>query len=86
MIRLQYPWFTRSSVGGCFGGELKRAGYDGIVVTGASETVVRLCIRDDEVSILPADDLLKSAGICAQRGCSLQNRGAFAFRPVKRRS
>jgi aldehyde:ferredoxin oxidoreductase len=52
-----YPWFTRSSIGGYFGGELKRAGYDGIVVTGASETPVRVHICDDEVSILPADDL-----------------------------
>jgi aldehyde:ferredoxin oxidoreductase len=52
-----YPWFTRSSIGGRFGGELKRAGYDGIVVTGASETPVQVRIRDDEVSILPADGL-----------------------------
>jgi aldehyde:ferredoxin oxidoreductase len=52
-----HPWFTRSSVGGFFGGQLKRAGYDGLVVTGASETPVRLHIRDDEVSILPADDV-----------------------------
>jgi aldehyde:ferredoxin oxidoreductase len=52
-----HPWFTRSSVGARFGGELKRAGYDGIVVVGASEEPVRVGIRDDEVSILPADDL-----------------------------
>jgi hypothetical protein len=52
-----HPWFTRSSVGGFFGGQLKRAGYDGIVVTGASETPVRIRIHDDEVSILPADDV-----------------------------
>jgi aldehyde:ferredoxin oxidoreductase len=54
-----YPhhWFTRSSIGGRFGGELKRAGYDGIVITGAAETPVRIRIRDDEVSILPADEL-----------------------------
>ena len=52
-----YPWFTRSSIGGRFGGELKRAGYDGIVVTGASETPVQVRIRDDEVSVLPADDV-----------------------------
>jgi aldehyde:ferredoxin oxidoreductase len=54
-----YPhaWFTRSNVGGFFGGELKRAGYDGLVVTGVAETPVRVRIRDDEVSILPADDL-----------------------------
>jgi aldehyde:ferredoxin oxidoreductase len=50
-------WFTRSSIGAHFGGELKRAGYDGIVVTGASETPVRILIRDDDVSILPADEL-----------------------------
>jgi aldehyde:ferredoxin oxidoreductase len=52
-----YPWFTRSNVGGFFGGEIKRAGYDGLVVTGAAETPVRLGIRDDEVSLLPAEDL-----------------------------
>jgi aldehyde:ferredoxin oxidoreductase len=54
-----YPhaWFTRSNVGGFFGGQLKRAGYDGMVVTGAAEVPVRLRIRDDEVSILPADGL-----------------------------
>ena len=52
-----HPWFTRSNIGGYFGGELKRAGYDGIVVTGAAETPVRLRIRDDEVSILPAEAL-----------------------------
>lgn len=52
-----YGWFTRSSIGAHFGGEMKRAGYDGIVVTGAAERPVRILIRDDEVSILPADDL-----------------------------
>ena len=52
-----YPWFSRSSIGGRFGGELKRAGYDGIVVTGASDEPVRIQIQDDEVSILPAEDL-----------------------------
>jgi aldehyde:ferredoxin oxidoreductase len=52
-----YPWFSRSSIGGRFGGELKRAGYDGIVITGASEEPVRIRIHDDEVSIVPAEDL-----------------------------
>ena len=52
-----HPWFTRSNVGGYFGGELKRAGYDGIVVKGTAETPVHIRIRDDEVSILPAGDL-----------------------------
>jgi aldehyde:ferredoxin oxidoreductase len=52
-----YHWFTRSNIGGHFGGELKRAGYDGIVVTGASDTPMRLVIRDDEIELLPAGDL-----------------------------
>lgn len=54
-----YPhhWFTRSSIGGHFGGELKRAGYDGVVITGATDTPVRILIYDDEVRILPSDDL-----------------------------
>ena len=52
-----HPWFTRSSIGGRFGGELKRAGYDGIVVTGKADIPVRIHIRDDRVSILSADDL-----------------------------
>lgn len=52
-----YPWFTRSNIGGRFGGTLKRAGYDGVIVTGASDEPVRIRIQDDEVSILPAGDL-----------------------------
>jgi len=52
-----YNWFTRSSIGMHFGGELKRAGYDALIVSGAAETPVQIRIRDDEVSILPADDL-----------------------------
>lgn len=51
-----YTWFTRASIGAYFGDELKKAGYDGLVVTGASETPVQILIRDDEVSILPADE------------------------------
>jgi aldehyde:ferredoxin oxidoreductase len=52
-----HPWFTRSSIGGRFGGELKRAGYDGLVITGAASSPVQIRIRDDEVAILPADEL-----------------------------
>ena len=48
-----YPWFTRASIGADWGAKLKRAGYDGLVVTGASETPVHILIHDDEVSILP---------------------------------
>jgi len=53
-----HPWFTRSNVGGYFGGlSSSGAGYDGIVVTGAAETPVCIRICDDEVNILPADEL-----------------------------
>ena len=52
-----YTWFTHSSIGAYWGNEIKRAGYDGVIVTGASETPVRILIRDDQVSLLPADDL-----------------------------
>jgi aldehyde:ferredoxin oxidoreductase len=52
-----YPWFTRSSIGGRFGAELKRAGYDAMIITGAAQTPVRVLVCDDEVSILAADDL-----------------------------
>ncbi|MBN1581555.1 MAG: hypothetical protein JXA89_12700 [Anaerolineae bacterium] len=52
-----YNWFTRSSIGADWGARLKRAGYDGLVVTGASEQPVQILIHDDEISILPADEL-----------------------------
>ena len=52
-----HNFFSRSNIGAHFGGEMKRAGYDGVIITGASRHPVRIRIRDDEVSILPADDL-----------------------------
>ena len=52
-----YTWFTRANIGAGWGHELKRAGYDGVIITGASETPVRISIRDDEVRLLPADEL-----------------------------
>lgn len=52
-----YNWFTRANIGHQWGAELKRAGYDGLVVVGASETPVQLFIQDDEVTLAPADHL-----------------------------
>ncbi|MHB1294052.1 MAG: aldehyde ferredoxin oxidoreductase N-terminal domain-containing protein [Anaerolineae bacterium] len=54
-----YPfrWFSRSNVGGHFGAELKRAGYDGIVVTGVSERPVRILVCDDQVYVRDAQEL-----------------------------
>ena len=52
-----YNWFTRSNVGAQWGAELKKAGYDGLIVTGVSDTPVQIVIRDDEVCVVPADHL-----------------------------
>ncbi|HUQ41337.1 MAG TPA: aldehyde ferredoxin oxidoreductase N-terminal domain-containing protein, partial [Candidatus Limnocylindrales bacterium] len=46
--------FGEAEVGGFWGAELKRAGWDGIVVTGASATPVYLYIKDDHVEIRDA--------------------------------
>jgi aldehyde:ferredoxin oxidoreductase len=52
-----YSWFTRANIGARFGDTLKKAGYDGLIVTGASDTPVQIVIADDEVRIVPADHL-----------------------------
>ena len=52
-----HPWFTRSNIGGWIGGEIKRAGYDGLVITGKSERPLSLHILDDRVAFLSADDI-----------------------------
>ena len=50
-------WFSRSNMGGHFGPTLKYAGYDGLVVTGQSETPCYLWVNDDRVEIRDASDL-----------------------------
>ena len=75
-----YPWFTRSSVGARVGGELKRAGYDGVIVTGTADSSVRIRIRDDEVSILPAGDLWGQDAMDTLDALqSIEGRGAHAM-------
>jgi aldehyde:ferredoxin oxidoreductase len=49
--------YLKSSAGGHFGAELKRAGFDYLVISGASETPVYLWIHDGEAEIRPADHL-----------------------------
>lgn len=46
-----------AACGGAFGPELKRAGYDGIVITGRSPHPVTLSVTDSGVEIRSADDL-----------------------------
>ena len=49
--------FGEAEVGGFWGAELKRAGWDGIVVQGAAATPVYLWIKDDAVEIRDAAHL-----------------------------
>ncbi|TFG15188.1 MAG: aldehyde ferredoxin oxidoreductase [Promethearchaeota archaeon] len=46
-----------SNCGSWFGAEVKKAGYDGIIITGASEKPVYLEIKDDEVKLKDAESL-----------------------------
>jgi aldehyde:ferredoxin oxidoreductase len=54
-----YPveWFTRSNFGGRFSTQLKYAGWDGIVIEGASDEPVWINIVNDKVSIEKAGSL-----------------------------
>ncbi|MEN6524418.1 MAG: aldehyde ferredoxin oxidoreductase family protein [Anaerolineaceae bacterium] len=45
-----------ANAGGHFGPELCRAGYDALIITGRSPTPVYLEVREDGISILPADN------------------------------
>ena len=46
-----------SNSGGKFGAELKFAGYDLLIIEGRANTPMYLHIVDDEIELLPADDL-----------------------------
>jgi aldehyde:ferredoxin oxidoreductase len=52
-----YEWFTRSNFGGRFSGQLKFAGWDGIVIEGKAEKPVWIDVRNDKVEIKDADGL-----------------------------
>jgi aldehyde:ferredoxin oxidoreductase len=54
-----YPieWFTRSNFGGRFSAHLKYAGWDGVVVEGASDEPVWINIINDKVTIEEAKSL-----------------------------
>jgi len=49
--------FGEGDVGGFFGAELRHAGWDGIIIEGASEHPVYLWINDDDVEIRDASHL-----------------------------
>jgi aldehyde:ferredoxin oxidoreductase len=54
-----YPveWFTRSNFGGRFSSQLKYAGWDGVVIEGASEDPVWINIINDKVTLESARTL-----------------------------
>jgi len=54
-----YPigWFTRANFGGRFAGQLKYAGWDGIVIEGAASEPVWVNIVNDQVTFEDATDL-----------------------------
>jgi aldehyde:ferredoxin oxidoreductase len=54
-----YPveWYTRSNFGGRFSGQLKYAGWDGIVIQGKAEKPVWIDIRNDQVEIRDANGI-----------------------------
>ncbi|TEU14293.1 MAG: aldehyde ferredoxin oxidoreductase, partial [Anaerolineales bacterium] len=49
--------YGEADVGGFFGAEMRRAGFDAIVVRGKSPTPVYLWVHDGEAEIRPADHL-----------------------------
>ena len=49
--------YTFGNIGGWFATELKYAGYDGFIIEGKASSPSLICIDDDQIRILPADDL-----------------------------
>ena len=84
------------SVGGRLATQLKRAGWDGVVITGRSGTVCGLEITDQDVAIVPAEglqgldtqqvvDTLADRGSIATIGPAAHNRVRFSSIVVDRR-
>jgi aldehyde:ferredoxin oxidoreductase len=64
-----YPveWFSRSSVGGFFGGMLKYAGWDGIVIGGRADKPVWVNILNDKVIVEDAAGLWGLDAVATQK-------------------
>ncbi len=71
------PWFSRSSMGGDLGHQLKAAGYDGVVVIGRAPRPVYLCITTQGASIEDAEGLW-GLGIMATQATLQGRHGARA--------
>ncbi|MCR4398679.1 MAG: aldehyde ferredoxin oxidoreductase family protein [Firmicutes bacterium] len=70
--------YGESEVGGSWGIELKRAGYDALVVQGCSEEPVYLAIADDEAQVRSAGELWG----CSTSETEVRLAGEFARRPA----
>ena len=62
-----YEWFTHSGIGGYWGPTLKYAGYDAIVIQGASDQPVYLWIDDDQAELRDARHLWGKGTFAAQQ-------------------
>jgi len=56
--------WDEATVGGYFGAELKRTGYDGLIITGKSEKPVYIWITQDEIQIKSAEHLWGKDTFC----------------------
>ena len=61
-----------ATVGGHFGAEIKRCGYDGIIITGKSEKCVYLWITDGRVELRSAEDLVGKDVVETSKAIKLQ--------------
>jgi aldehyde:ferredoxin oxidoreductase len=68
--------FFRSVMGGFFGPELKQAGFDVLLVTGAAPAPVYVVIDDGKVELRPADRLWGLDAFAVQAAVKEQLRGA----------
>ena len=67
-ISPQTRLFAFSMMGGFFGSELKRAGYDKVILCGKSPTPVYLWIHDDQVELRDAKHLMGRSTIETEEG------------------
>ena len=75
---------VRAPTSGTTGARVKRAGYDGVLITGAARSPVQIIVRDDQVTIAPADDLW---GLDTFDAEALEGAGSVSrFRAVHRAS
>jgi aldehyde:ferredoxin oxidoreductase len=59
--------YGESDVGGYFGAEMRRAGFDAVVVTGKSEEPIYLWLHDGKAELRPADHLWgTTTGVCQE--------------------